>query len=313
MNNIILKQTDYISLNYKNLSKINLQKKKDVFIQTDYLDSELSYTYTIINFNNILSKYYNNNNFLFDIELQNLLDFNNLYITFNNDIKFYKNNILKNFSLIRLKHNFNLLFNLDNYNLYGELVDISIPKLTDELYNLYNNINKNIIQINYLNSRYNIYSIEYNSKDIYQVLFNDFYLPWIDPKYNKRLNRLLILYFFNTLLNYTIEETYNFINDILYHIDNYSQNNIIKSNLLENTILYIYKTIDIIEINIKIKLENIDEIYYSNIFYLEYKNIIKKNLLIFKTVLENIFKYQKSDFIMFYDITYFNRLLTNDF
>ena len=70
-----------ISLNYKNLSKINLQKKKDVFIQTDYLDSELSYTYTIINFNNILSKYYNNNNFLFDIELQNLLDFNNLYIT----------------------------------------------------------------------------------------------------------------------------------------------------------------------------------------------------------------------------------------
>jgi hypothetical protein len=202
----------------------------------------------------------------------------------------------------------------NEFNIPSEFIDVSIPKYND--YNLLSFKEKIYDKNNYLtllkNSNGSIlsYNIEYLIEDLNIMLFKqNTFIPWIDKKYEKRLNKfvfVLMYYFINkikaneTLLdsfkNYFIYVFIKNIKDLRDNVKKYLKqinNNNSNSNLskLSNS----FESLYIANKNSKSKNSMI-----SNIKKIINK-FIKNNSLLEKEVIENLNlnadKYFNNDFI----------------
>ena len=309
------------------LPKISSHKHDILILVSDYEKLNNKKTielYGMYKINNTESTYYQKEHFLLDIELQNLLiqdDICDFFITYNNNIEYIANNKLFSFSLVRLKYNF-LFYYGDNIklnnklNLGGELIDISIPHINSyEHFNFYNNLDKNIIQINYLNSFYNIYSLDYLIYDMYNLIIEKSFLPWTNPKYKKRLGRILFLYFFKTLILFSYSDSLNTIRYIKSNIDQYTFDDLTINNydFSTNTIFNIYNLIDVVKYRRKNIINEVNARFNQPRYLVNFIANIKKNLDVFEHLLENILQYIESPQILINEYENFNNLLTNDF
>jgi hypothetical protein len=121
-------------------------------------------------------------------------------ITFNKDLVLCKAS-LSEFSLARLRINFNLLFELNLNNgaqiqapaiLPVELYDVGIPKTREDSETFkrsHQYLSGNIDIISIHNTP--LYSLMYCIKDLINVLFVQALFPWDDKKYAKRIKRLM--------------------------------------------------------------------------------------------------------------------------
>ncbi len=190
----------YLFENFDNLSKDDLVKKKIT--------------------NRILKLYENNNS---------------LFISSNRTLRFLKNYTNTAFNLIRMKHNIRVYFELPKLvlqinnkkinikyvyvNIPGEFIDITVPTSTDYSLGI---IMKN--KEKYISKREMIFEITNNPDkkyiteistysnyglvhDIAKILYDDTNnIPWLDVKYEKRLERLFRLYFADMKANLNISQ-----------------------------------------------------------------------------------------------------------
>jgi len=170
----------------------------------------------------------------------------NFYISYNNSIEMHKGIIDIKFNLLRIKINFSLTYkklhkNGKTYtyliNIPGEYIDVSLPHYTNmDTEYIFKHIDDTDLPI----TQYNInlsdklllningYSYTYFIKDLETVLFYQNQPPWNDNKYEKRILRILILYFVELVKNIkTIEQQQmyiKFLGELRY---------IIASNIIE--------------------------------------------------------------------------------
>lgn len=277
--------------------------------------------YPIIRTHNLFSKYYNNINLFLDNHIQkNIIhdDICDFYISFNDDIKYIANQKLFDFSLIRMKYNFLLYYNdhdcLENLNLGGELIDISIPKInSSEHVDFYKNLNNNIIEIKYLNSLFKIYSIDYFIHDMYNLIMEKSYLPWMNLKYVKRLKRIMFLYFYKTIVSFSYNEALEIIMNLIADLEKCLITNDIKNNvhiIHNDTLLNVYDLILFTQNKMNCILDDIDYKYYDIKFFIEFIYNIIDNLNNFKYILENVIDFKNSMNLMIDEYDNFNFLLS---
>jgi hypothetical protein len=134
------------------------------------------------------------------------------YISINESLSFATNNGLTEFNLIRMKATvLGILAGKKTKLINGELIDVSLPTKNDTgLLHLFNTdgIDKVFTRINYKDNNnnnndfsFNTYSIYYLIEDLENMLFHMYEYPWGVPKYSKRINRLMFLYFADLLDN----------------------------------------------------------------------------------------------------------------
>jgi len=165
------------------------------------------------------------------------------YISFNSTINVATNynNIIVKFDLLRTK--FNICLNdifVRNYlpntwiekelNIPSEFIDISITDVEDTTYSHYihgNNKTTLKLSIPLPNTIKNAFEIEsydllYIIDDLNNMLWNQYDYPWIDPKYNKRVGRLLFLFAIQEkAVNFKIiHRLYKIIEDINNYLNN---------------------------------------------------------------------------------------------
>lgn len=126
------------------------------------------------------------------------------YITNNNEI--YNKEEYIDFSLVRMMINFTLVYErkgkIGMTNAPSELYDLSIGQPDDKMYKVYNSDNIIPFEFEYgmegdksLTDTIYIPSIQTTILDLIFILFEYRDFPWEDPKYGKRLYRLLVLIF----------------------------------------------------------------------------------------------------------------------
>src|SRR5439155_4648551 len=104
----------------------------------------------------------------------------------------------------------------------GELIDVSIVNKKDtNLIHVFDHKDKFIANYEFgigeNKFTFKGYSIEYLISDIERILFTDVEFPWEDPKYAKRMKRLLFLYFVLLLTNKkykNVANRYEYLNKI---------------------------------------------------------------------------------------------------
>ena len=130
------------------------------------------------------------------------------YNSFNQTLFFGKKETPIKFILDRTKFSFQVTYADEKFNLSsGELIDISIPLPTDlgfgnlhtvqdfrdyvndTIYKGYYNDPKTQLEFNY-----NMINNDYIIHDLIKILFREKEFPWDDPKYAKRVNRLMLFY-----------------------------------------------------------------------------------------------------------------------
>jgi hypothetical protein len=137
------------------------------------------------------------------------------YITNNNEI--YSKEEYIDFSLVRMMINFTLIYERNGKigmtNAPSELYDLSIGHPDDKMYQVY--ISDNIIPFEFeygvdgenpLKDTIYIPSIQTTILDLVFILFEYRDFPWEDPKYTKRLYRLLILIFVVEMSNKSLNQ-----------------------------------------------------------------------------------------------------------
>lgn len=159
----------------------------------------------------------------------------------NNTLTFLKDNHLVSFILVRTKVNFHTLFvskfnKLNDMNISGELIDVSIPLKNDyEIIKFFNNTKQYITnyEINLYGNAINFKSLTYKYMidDIHKILF-DIKFPWGDPKYKKRLYRLIIMHTI-AKLRFDHSRLCVRMNDIILNIE--QKWNIIETFMLNKT------------------------------------------------------------------------------
>lgn len=272
-----------ISKNFKKLPTLDKNKKRLYLTDINYLHKRSS-IYQEQNDNilekKLIYKYRNKTNY---------------FISLNNSLNLVKNNVNFKFNLIRMKLNITSYYtkknNSDNkyytniYNLPGEFIDIVIPKYdndsTEHFFKSMEDGDESITdyQISLENEEdINIksYSITYFIKELELMLFYE--LPWFLVKYEKRLERLLLLYIImfiqSFIKNNKYHKYYNKIiayKNILSNIDNIDIDNIntlIKQKIKDehNELLDILFSVYIIKINSIVK-ENSNELNNLITFY----------------------------------------------
>ena len=170
---------------------------------------------------------------MFDI-IQN----NNVYKYIDNSSYYISfNKIIPHFTLVRIKVNFKINYNLNDVlyytNLSAEYIDVSIPKLnyTDKYFNegyiyeykTYFFTNDNI------RKEFKFLSLSNDAiiNDLEFILFINNDYPWSDTKYNSRINRLFLFYAFdlhnkNIIYNNKIDILKIILNLSKYTIDKLS-------------------------------------------------------------------------------------------
>lgn len=137
------------------------------------------------------------------------------YSSVNNSIYVNRDNNESNVSFNLLRTKFNIILNdvnIKNYNnqnettkmsVPSEFIDISITTLEDSLYHHFvisperftNTLDVSFGGILGENNRLLSYNLSYIVADLHHILFKQSnYIPWLDKKYQKRINRLFIMY-----------------------------------------------------------------------------------------------------------------------
>ena len=184
-----------------------------------------------------------------------------IYESVNKSTWFKKKENIVNFNLLRAKFDFDGHFVFTNgdsriIKLDGELIDVTIINRDNtELPHFMEHLDEftAIYEVKSENGKNNFkflgYSIEYLINDLERILFVDIDYPWNDPKYAKRIKRLLYLYFIVLLINqkFDTQIRLNYINNIKIIID--SIDKFLKTNneedkkkaliLIRNYLLYI--------------------------------------------------------------------------
>jgi hypothetical protein len=209
----------------KNSSYIYSSNDKNLILSENSLESVHKtgklFGYEILDIAKPLTIYDTNNNFSnIDFEKKEeitsikIITFegkkNNLYITSNTTTKFIKviNSINKitSFSLLRIKYNIKLYFKI-NYsknsnikyfyiNIPSEFIDISIPTFVDTLNKRTNkDYSNNIVETDLiLKKNINIESRKHMIQILIVILYEDTEnKPWLEEKYEKRIERLVRL------------------------------------------------------------------------------------------------------------------------
>jgi hypothetical protein len=178
----------------------------------------------------------------------------------NRALKFSSDNIDIRFNLVRTKLYFDILLddNFGNeyvYSIGGELIDVSIP-LDNGLIHFFNDPNNNIeyYELTFDGNKktigFNSYDVENLVYDLEYMLFYGDRLPWTQNKYEKRLNRLLYLYFMDLYL-YDKDRTFTNTSKIHYLkmlkdvVFNIPSNDIEKDIIIQTikTLLITYSTL----------------------------------------------------------------------
>ena len=122
------------------------------------------------------------------------------------------------FSLLRMKVNFKLYIqspdgNIGVINVGGELIDITVPHFDDfTLDDFYDNrqhfTEEYLVTVSKNKDRFGFigYNIEYIIHDLERMAFIDREYPWLDRKYEKRLNRLMLFYFLVLVKDYPLKD-----------------------------------------------------------------------------------------------------------
>jgi hypothetical protein len=315
-----------VSKNFKKLPILNENKKRLFLTDINYLHNRPTIPEEQID--NILEKkliykYRNKTNY---------------FISVNNSLNLVKNNINFKFNLIRMKINLTAYYTQLNKNdnkhytnitnLPGEFIDIVIPRYdnasTEHFFKSIDDGDESIIdyQISLENEQdINIksYSIKYFITELELMLFNE--LPWFLVKYEKRLERLLLLYIIMFIQSFIKNNKYRkYYNKIIAYkniLSNINKENInidniniiikekIKTENENNELFDKLFSVYISKINLTVK-ENIDELNKLIIFYqviYQYIDILEKtfnriNIKQFNTVnkLEYYDKYLKYKF-----------------
>jgi hypothetical protein len=252
----------------------------------------------------------------------------NFYITYNNTLDVIKNNDSFKFNLIRMKLNITSYF-LKKYeddklytnilNIPGEFIDIVVARYDNKITKeFFSEIDKgeelisdyNITSENEETIAIKSYSLKYFIKDLEIMLFFDTKLPWENTKYNKRLERLLLLYIVMFIESYIKNDKVDKFNIYSNKISIYKK--LLPDVIIENTILSIYqKTIDNLDNDQKELFDNLFKIYIYkinlNIEINDYSELLKFYGIINKyiDILEQLLiKINKKQFIIPMDLQY---------
>ncbi len=190
-NGLVTNAKKYELVDVPNISNIEFSKRKDLIIKSN---------------NDPINQYISaqsNNNRLH-------------YITFNSIIKSVKKSNTSNFNLMRIKINIILTGDVMKINsvykdtpIPSEFIDVSIPFYDDTTGNKFiDSIKNEPTKIFLKNSRINkniviqSYGLDDLTHDLLNVLFQqNFFVPWLDPKYNKRIFRLLFISILSAYVN----------------------------------------------------------------------------------------------------------------
>lgn len=183
-------------------------------LQLSFMENQSSIDYDLPNYEGVPDKtvYFSNASETM-IQVDKVSGPRPIYVIDNRALKYNKNNRLNHFNLVRTKVNFTLTLKDSSnqvvaYQIPGELIDVSIP-LDDNCYHFFNHLNVAIVNY-YLNTdndvlKFTSYSLSYLIYDLEQMLIFKNYVPWRESKYQKRLARLVYLYFVEM---YTLSNTY---------------------------------------------------------------------------------------------------------
>lgn len=130
-------------------------------------------------------------------------------ITHNDALEFYgAHNVIRKFNLTRTKLHFDLIDAGGNAErVPGELIDVSIGHRDDlSTKHFFEHSEQNVVNYTLKHVDTNIeiefksFSLEYLTYDLEGILFVSVELPWMDSKYNKRLYRLMYMYFIDLFI-----------------------------------------------------------------------------------------------------------------
>ena len=250
-----------------------------------------------------------------------------IYLQWNEALYFKKSEKeFVHFNLLRAKVNFNI--SLKNtktnerkkINIGGELIDVSIPHFREKkLQTFFNSIEKNSASYTMKNEehelRFTSLSFPYMIYDTEEQVFGEdeskcSEMPWNVKKYEKRLHRLLFLYFIDLFQNKKLKTLKNIET---YVLDTLQIISLIHEN---KKYIFLYKEYS----------EKYDDIYMSNIIkytliiskkhkkkekeeYLKYLTKIRVDLVKFSlTIRNNINFCSKNNRIFFNEDIYFSSL-----
>jgi hypothetical protein len=324
----ILKNIEVVGVLFKdNLVFVNEAAEQDFFTDRNYYVSNIDTTFVryIQYYIKSLDKLKTKNNKRKDFYITNkkiyffkddntnyINNENNIYMSFNDDIKNINPQFKINFSLLRLKYNFTIFYKKDSkygiLNVPSELIDISINSNEDgSIINAYkNDIKKYIINYKYNNKlNYNGYSIDGYISDFINQLFKSTNNPWSDKKYEKKIARLSYFLLLKLLIeNYTRERKIKYIDNLInllkfeYTSENLPKiHNIIDDTIIEykddNVLIYILEGLKLIYSNVtgyilNTKLIKIQEYLLDNIeLYNNFRQTLTKYMEENKKIITN--------------------------
>ena len=188
---------DHASNTYDNMILHKKAGHYDINVQTDYVTSTTHFTKCPYLKENFFFNYDFNGIFQRILEDNAYLDY---YISNNFLIKSVSGQVA--FRLSRLMINFTLTYKTTNekygvVNVPSELYDVSIGEVEDKMFDVYNEAS--VVPYNYDvdGKRESVLIPNINTliRDLTVILFEYSAFPWQDPKYKKRLYRLIILLF----------------------------------------------------------------------------------------------------------------------
>lgn len=146
-----------------------------------------------------------------------VLEENQYYVSLNRSLNLIYAGRSFHFDLMRIKYNIKLTFgegaNETSFNSPGEVIDLTT------LYYGYNDLDKFFKHLDWSLTNYDyklpngvifnykLYSMNYLIKDLSNVLFLNNFNMWEDPKYQKRINRLMFFIFLRMESNYMFKCT----------------------------------------------------------------------------------------------------------
>jgi hypothetical protein len=221
-----------------------------------------------------------------------------IFITRNNALKFASpNGTILEFDLVRSKFNFDIIVrnkegNIKKVATDGELIDVSIPKdesLKDFFKDLKMHTAKYILHKDKNIIEFTSYSIMFLIEDLTFMLYRQKDFPWYDIKYEKRLNRIMYLYFLDIMgMMNNLQEVIDYYSSLekIYKESKFGDKdiepllekypNLEINTLLEYSILF--------AVNIK-KLDS-SKVLEDTPKYIKYNNTILDNISVIKKTLD---------------------------
>lgn len=128
-------------------------------------------------------------------------------------IRLRRNMVLSVFALARTKIKFYLWKKngREMDTIWGELIDVTIiHRDYHEIHDFFQNVRKHITtyQLSYEDKKlvFRSYTLQHLIEDLETIIFQENEFPWKEPKYEKRLNRLLYLYFVDVFIKIKSKE-----------------------------------------------------------------------------------------------------------